>query len=173
MADLHKIQDLHKLPLVGKYLSEPVRNLQAVVALQQQTVGSVVNNANNVPATTQSTIVDEPQNEDYLVEQAMEVKRRLKIFYTLVSTVKFFIASLTLFAAIKALRRWTNYKASARWTIFAFVARVSISVVISWVPWYYLIFGSDEEERPQEMNRAGRLFIDLILNIPVFAISFV
>ncbi|CAD7935048.1 unnamed protein product [Amoebophrya sp. A25] len=118
-----------------------------------------------VAVATSSSEVD-----DYTVEQAFEVKRRLSVFYTLMYMFKLFMAAFTLLAAYRALCLWKDYKASAKWTIMALTVRMSITVLLSWFPWYYMLF-PDPEARPEYLNTAARMFIDVMLNLPVASVA--
>ena len=47
---------------------------------------------------------------------------------------------------------------------------MSVTVLLSWFPWYYMLF-PDEEERPEYLNTAARVFIDVMLNLPVASVA--
>lgn len=89
--------------------------------------------------------------DDYTVQQAFEVKRRLSVFYTLMYLFKLLIASVTLYSACRALQQWRDYKLSAKWTILALTVRLVVTVFLSWLPWFYMLF-PDENERPEFLN---------------------
>ncbi|CAD7924304.1 unnamed protein product [Amoebophrya sp. A120] len=127
-----------------------------------------VASAESVSAET--TPASPSANDDYTVEQAFEVKRRLSVFYTLMYIFKLFVAAVTLYAAIRALNHWRDYKASAKWTILALTVRLTVTVVLSWLPWFYMLF-PDSDERPEFLNVAARLFIDVMLNLPVASVG--
>eukprot|EP00392_Amoebophrya_sp_AT5.2_P014126 g14264.t1 len=98
---------------------------------------------------------------------------------------KLLIASVTLYSACRALQQWRDYKLSAKWTILALTVRLVVTVFLSWLPWFYMLF-PDENERPEFLNVitwgqmvmvlagkrvAARLFIDVMLNLPVASVA--
>jgi hypothetical protein len=114
---------------------------------------------------------DNPEN--YTLEQAFVVRKKLKSFQTIMYLTKFFIAIFTLYTAMRALRKWHNYRTSCKWTVMAFAIRVVLTITMSWLPWYAIFFSEDMDTRPQSMNTSVRLYMDLLLNVPVITLSFV
>lgn len=110
--------------------------------------------------------------EDYNLEQAFEIRGRLRTFDSIMWCVKMFLAIFTLFMASRGIRCWHDYKKSSKWIIVGFVLRSVIVIIVSCFPWYYFFFNEDEEERPKSMNTSARMYLMIMINIPVMALSF-
>ncbi len=84
------------------------------------------------------------------------------------------IMIFNLYTAGRALQHWTDYKISSQWTILGFLGRLVATACITFVPWWYIFgFSKDDNARPAEINAAARVYMSVMLNVPLIALSFV
>merc|ERR1712096_458087 len=84
--------------------------------------------------------------------------------------VKLVIALVTFYTAFRALRQWTVYKESLKWTIIGLSFRISVTLIMSFLPWYQMIFG-DDSRRPKNMNNVAQTYMGIMVSIPVITLS--
>jgi hypothetical protein len=104
------------------------------------------------------------------LERARVLLIRLQAFATVMYAAKLFVSLVSLWAVLKALHNWKAYTESAGWTMFGFVIRVTVTVLMTWVPWYYIFF--DDEEFPKYMTHSAKIYMAFMINVPLFSLSF-
>jgi hypothetical protein len=112
------------------------------------------------------------RGQTYTLEQALEVRKRLKMLGYIVFLIKLLILILTCICVVLAMTSWQEYAVTSQWTIRSFAWRVFGTVLLTWIPWYALLFEYDEETRPTMLNLAARLNVDLLVNFPLVMLSF-
>ena len=70
---------------------------------------------------------------------------------------------------IYAILRWNPkkkmliYRESMRWTFIGILVRISITLIMSFLPWYKIIFGEDVDLRPGNMNQVAQTYMGIMV----------
>ena len=55
------------------------------------------------------------------------------------------------------------YRESMRWTFIGILVRISITLIMSFLPWYKIIFGEDVDLRPGNMNQVAQTYMGIMV----------
>eukprot|EP00397_Hematodinium_sp_SG-2012_P000106 GEMP01000106.1.p1 GENE.GEMP01000106.1~~GEMP01000106.1.p1 ORF type:complete len:3173 (-),score=710.97 GEMP01000106.1:454-9972(-) len=131
--------------------------------------------------TTQNTTTDhdilgvtlrqlaEPLETD--LTRARKLLGYLQTYATIMYAVKFVVTLVSIGTILQALRIWTDYRQSASWARWGLIVRVVITVIMTLLPWWFILFG-DDREFPAYMKTSARLYMAFLVNVPLFTLSF-
>ena len=112
-------EDSVDLEIFRRLLTE--RDDPAATVVEQGAMQNYMHGKNNqdqraLQSGSSSSAAEDPASaqDGYTLRQALEVRRRLKVFSTFMATMKLLTGLGTLFFGLLALRTWTDYEVSAR-----------------------------------------------------------
>ncbi|CAD7961237.1 unnamed protein product [Amoebophrya sp. A120] len=134
-----------------------------------------------VNATSMSEVDTVARRAAAQLADAMLVAERVKSFSSIMAIRNFVTTLVQLLFAVKALSIWFDYSPSSTLVIYGFLVKIAFITCLSYFPWFDIMFPEGNElctSSPEFCDRIllpARLYMDLILNIPVitFAMSLI